>query len=120
MVKDICFCDFFICVVFENVFVFIMIFGGFINGVFYFFVMVNMVGVEFIFDDVVCVSDCIFFFVDLVLSGKYFMEDFYKVGGMFFVFKMFVVKGFINGDIMIVIGKIFGENIVDWLFLDFG
>lgn len=56
------------------------------------------------------------FIVDLKLSGKYVMEDLYKVGGVFVVFKYLLLKGLIDGSCMIVIGKILVENFVGCFF----
>lgn len=103
-----------------NVLKFMMVFGGSINVVLYFLVMVNLVDVDFILEDIYCVLEVILFLVDLVLFGKYYMEDFCNVGGIFVVFKYLIVVGFIDGGIFIVMGKIFVENVLSWFLFDFG
>lgn len=89
----------------------VIVFGGSINVVFYFIVIVDFVGIKFIIDDFQIVFDRIFFFVDFKFFGKYVMEDFCKIGGIFFFFKFFFREGIIDGFGVIVIGKIMKENV---------
>lgn len=56
------------------------------------------------------------FIVDFKFSGKYVMEDLYKIGGVFVVLKYLLEKGLIDGSCMIVMGKIIVENFVECLF----
>lgn len=56
-------------------------------------------------------------FVDFKLLGCYVMEDLYCVGGMFVVFKMLFECDFLYGDCLMVIGKMFVENFVDFFGL---
>lgn len=48
------------------------------------------------------------------------MEDFFQVGGVLVVMKFLLDEGYLYGDCMIVIGKIFVENLVDVEFLKEG
>ncbi|KAK0385945.1 hypothetical protein NLU13_7120 [Sarocladium strictum] len=105
---------------FENALVITMILGGSTNGVLHFLAMANTAGVDLTLDDIARTSDRTPFLADLSPSGKYLMEDLYKVGGTPSVLKMLVAKGFINGDIMTVTGKTLAENIADWPSLDPG
>ncbi|KAH7041596.1 dihydroxy-acid dehydratase [Microdochium trichocladiopsis] len=99
---------------FENALVITMILGGSTNGVLHFLAMANTAEVGLTIDDVQRVSDKTPFLADLQPSGKYMMEDLYKVGGTPSVLKMLIAAGRINGDIMTVTGKTLAENVADW------
>lgn len=99
---------------FENALVITMILGGSTNGVLHFLAMANTAEVALTLDDVQRVSDKTPFLADLQPSGKYMMEDLYKIGGTPSVLKMLIAAGRINGDIMTVTGKTLAENVADW------
>ncbi|KAK8111012.1 dihydroxy-acid dehydratase [Apiospora kogelbergensis] len=60
------------------------------------------------------VSDKTPFLADLAPSGKYYMEDLYKIGGTPSVLKMLIAAGLVNGNIPTVTGRTLGENVADW------
>ncbi|CAM1509836.1 Fc.00g001710.m01.CDS01 [Cosmosporella sp. VM-42] len=105
---------------FENALVLTMILGGSTNGVLHFLAMANTADVPLTLDDVQRTSDRTPFLADLAPSGKYYMEDLYKVGGTPSVIKMLIAKNVLNGDIMTITGKTLAENVADWPSLDPG
>ncbi|KAI9159041.1 putative dihydroxy-acid dehydratase [Paramyrothecium foliicola] len=105
---------------FENALVLTMVLGGSTNGVLHFLAMANTAGVDLSIDDVARASDRTPFLADLAPSGKYYMEDLYKVGGTPSVLKMLIAKGVIDGSIATVTGRTLAENVADWPSLDPG
>jgi len=59
-----------------------MILGGSTNAVLHLIAMAHSVGLKLGIDDVQNVSDRIPFLADIKPSGKYVMEDVYKIGGI--------------------------------------
>ncbi|KAI1487095.1 dihydroxy-acid/6-phosphogluconate dehydratase [Biscogniauxia mediterranea] len=99
---------------FENALVITMILGGSTNGVLHFLAMANTAEVPLSLDDVDRVSNKTPFLADLAPSGKYLMEDLYKIGGTPSVLKMLISAGLINGEIPTVTGRTLAENVADW------
>ena len=99
---------------FENALVITMILGGSTNGVLHFLAMANTAKVPLTLEDVARVSDKTPFLADLAPSGRYLMEDLYKIGGTPSVLKMLIKEGLINGDIPTVTGRTLAENVADW------
>ena len=103
---------------FSNALRLTMILGGSTNGVLHFLAMANTAGVSLSLDDVAHASDTTPFLADLAPSGKYYMEDLYKVGGTPAVLKMLIHRGIIDGDIPTVTGATLAQNCADWPSLD--
>ncbi|OTB20801.1 hypothetical protein K445DRAFT_313280 [Daldinia sp. EC12] len=99
---------------FENALVLTMILGGSTNGVLHFLAMANTAEVPLTLDDIDRVSNKTPFLADLAPSGKYLMEDLYKIGGTPSVLKMLIAAGLINGNIPTVTGRTLAENVADW------
>jgi dihydroxy-acid dehydratase len=59
-----------------------MILGGSTNAVLHLIAMAHSVGIKLDIDDFQNVSDQIPFLADIKPSGKYVMEDVYKLGGV--------------------------------------
>lgn len=59
-----------------------MILGGSTNAVLHLIAMAHSVGIKLDIDDFQNVSDRIPFLADIKPSGKYVMEDVYKLGGI--------------------------------------
>jgi len=59
-----------------------MILGGSTNAVLHLIAMARAVGLTLTLDDFQSVSDRIPFLADVKPSGKYVMEDIYKIGGI--------------------------------------
>src|SRR5690606_21153743 len=66
---------------FDNALRLTMVLGGSTNGVLHFLAMANTAGVPLSLDDVSRASDSTPYLADLAPSGKYYMEDLYRVGG---------------------------------------
>ena len=58
-----------------------MILGGSTNAVLHLIAIAHSVGINLTIDDFQSVSDRVPFIADLKPSGKYVMEDVYKIGG---------------------------------------
>ncbi|KAI0148428.1 dihydroxy-acid dehydratase [Xylariaceae sp. FL1272] len=99
---------------FENALVITMILGGSTNGVLHFLAMANSAEVPLTLEDVTRVSNKTPFLADLAPSGRYLMEDLYKIGGTPSVLKRLIAEGLINGNIPTVTGKTLAENVADW------
>ncbi|KAI0455282.1 dihydroxy-acid dehydratase [Xylaria acuta] len=99
---------------FENALVITMILGGSTNGVLHFLAMANTAEVSLTLEDVDRVSNKTPFLADLAPSGRYLMEDLYKIGGTPSVLKMLIAEGLINGNIPTVTGRTLAENVADW------
>jgi dihydroxy-acid dehydratase len=67
---------------FENAMVLTMILGGSTNAVLHLIAIAHSVGIKLDIDDFSSVSDRIPFLADIKPSGKYVMEDVYKLGGI--------------------------------------
>ena len=59
-----------------------MILGGSTNAVLHLIAMAHSVGIDLTIDDFQTVSDRTPFLADIKPSGKYVMEDVYKIGGI--------------------------------------
>lgn len=59
-----------------------MALGGSTNAVLHLIAIAHSVGIELTIDDFQSVSDRIPFLADLKPSGKYVMEDIYRIGGI--------------------------------------
>ncbi|KAH7908042.1 dihydroxy-acid/6-phosphogluconate dehydratase [Hygrophoropsis aurantiaca] len=100
---------------FENAMVLVMILGGSTNAVLHLIAMAHSVGIKLDIDDFARVSEKTPFLADLKPSGKYVMEDVYKLGGIPKVLHFLLQNKFINGDNMTVTGKTLGENLERWV-----
>lgn len=99
---------------FENAMVLTMILGGSTNAVLHLIAIAHSVGIELTIDDFQRVSDRTPFIADLKPSGKYVMEDVYKIGGIPKVLAYLLKNKLIDGDNMTVTGKTLGENLEEW------
>ena len=59
-----------------------MVLGGSTNAVLHLIAIAHSVGIKLDIDDFQNVSNCIPFLADIKPSGKYVMEDVYKIGGI--------------------------------------
>jgi len=91
-----------------------MILGGSTNAVLHLIAIAHSVGIELTIDDFQRVSDRTPFIADLKPSGKYVMEDVYKIGGIPKVLAYLLKNKLIDGDNMTVTGKTLGENLEEW------
>ncbi len=108
--KNICPRDIMTIKAFENAMTLITILGGSTNAVIHLIAIAKSVGVKLTIDDFQKISDKTPFLADLKPSGKYVMEDLWRVGGIPAIMKMLLQRGIIHGDCMTVTGKTIAEN----------
>jgi len=99
---------------FENAMVLTMILGGSTNAVLHLIAIAHSVGITLTIDDFQAVSDRTPFIADLKPSGKYVMEDVYKIGGIPKVLAYLLKHNLIDGNNMTVTGATLGENLDRW------
>ncbi|KAF9046588.1 dihydroxy-acid/6-phosphogluconate dehydratase [Panaeolus papilionaceus] len=100
---------------FENAIVLTMILGGSTNAVLHLIAMAHSVGITLTIDDIQNVSDRTPFLADIKPSGKYVMEDVYKIGGIPKILHFLLKNKLIDGDNMTVTGLSLGENLERWV-----
>ncbi|KIK38992.1 hypothetical protein CY34DRAFT_808812 [Suillus luteus UH-Slu-Lm8-n1] len=100
---------------FENAMVLTMILGGSTNAVLHLIAMAHAVGIKLTIDDFARVSDSTPFLADIKPSGKYVMEDIYKIGGIPKILHFLMKNNFIDGNNMTVTGATIGENLERWV-----
>ncbi|KJR81894.1 dihydroxy-acid dehydratase [Sporothrix schenckii 1099-18] len=105
---------------FENALSITMALGGSTNGVLHFLAMASAADVALTIDDIDRSSNRVPFIADLAPSGKYYMEDLYKIGGTPSVLKLLIAAGIVDGSILTVTGKTLAENCAAWPSLDPG
>ncbi|KAJ7644163.1 dihydroxy-acid/6-phosphogluconate dehydratase [Roridomyces roridus] len=99
---------------FENAMVLTMILGGSTNAVLHLIAVAHSVGITLTIDDFQAVSDRTPFIADIKPSGKYVMEDVYKIGGTPKILDFLLKNKLIDGNTMTVTGKTLGENLERW------
>lgn len=95
----------------DNALVLTMALGGSTNGVLHLLAVAGTAEVSLTLEDIQKASDRIPYLAELAPSGKYFMEDFFDIGGTPSLLKLLVAGGLINGSIPTVTGKTLAENI---------
>lgn len=98
---------------FENAITVVTVLGGSTNAVLHLIAMAKSVGVPLDLEDFQRISDRVPFLADLKPSGKYVMEDLYRVGGVAAVMKMLLKAGYLKGDCLTVTGKTVAENLAE-------
>ncbi|KAK3326238.1 dihydroxy-acid/6-phosphogluconate dehydratase [Apodospora peruviana] len=96
---------------FENAMIVVNILGGSTNAVLHLIAIADSVGIKLTIDDFQAVSDKTPFLADLKPSGKYVMEDLYKIGGTPALLKFLLKEGLIDGSGITVTGKTMKENV---------
>ncbi|KAM7197338.1 mitochondrial putative dihydroxy-acid dehydratase [Naviculisporaceae sp. PSN 640] len=96
---------------FENAMIVTTILGGSTNAVLHLIAIADSVGIKLTIDDFQAVSDRTPFLADLKPSGKYVMEDLFKIGGTPALLKFLVKEGIIDGSGITVTGKTMKENV---------
>ncbi|KAJ3502890.1 hypothetical protein NLJ89_g8687 [Agrocybe chaxingu] len=99
---------------FENALVLTMILGGSTNAVLHLIAIAHSVGIKLGIDDVQNVSDRIPFLADIKPSGKYVMEDIYKLGGIPKILAFLLENKLIDGNNLTITGRTLGENLEEW------
>lgn len=96
---------------FENAMTIVMALGGSTNAVMHLIAMARCAEVPLEIDDFQRVSDRVPVIADLKPSGKYLMEDLYRVGGVPAVLKVLLDAGLLHGDCLTVTGRTLAENL---------
>ncbi|KAK3366100.1 dihydroxy-acid/6-phosphogluconate dehydratase [Lasiosphaeria ovina] len=96
---------------FENAMIVVTILGGSTNAVLHLIAIANSVGIKLTIDDFQAISDSTPFLADLKPSGKYVMEDLFKIGGTPGLLKFLLKEGIIDGSGITVTGKTMKENV---------
>ncbi|KAK7469273.1 dihydroxy-acid dehydratase ilv3 [Stygiomarasmius scandens] len=99
---------------FENAMVLTMILGGSTNAVLHLIAIAHSVGITLSIDDFQSVSDRTPFLADIKPSGKYVMEDVYKIGGIPKILAFLLKNKLIDGNTATVTGLSLGENLDRW------
>src|SRR5579871_5122446 len=105
---------------FENAMVLVTILGGSTNAVLHLIAIAKAVGLKLTLDDFQKVSDRTPFLANMMPSGKYYMYDLFKIGGVPGVLKMLLHAGLIDGTIMTVTGSTMADNLSAWPDLEPG
>ncbi|KAI0076350.1 dihydroxy-acid and 6-phosphogluconate dehydratase [Panus rudis PR-1116 ss-1] len=100
---------------FENAMVLTMILGGSTNAVLHLIAIAHSVGIKLTLEDFQAVSDRTPFIADLKPSGKYVMEDVYKIGGIPKILHYLLKRDMIDGNNTTVSGRTLGENLERWV-----
>ena len=95
---------------FENAFTLVTILGGSTNAVMHLIAMAKSVNVNFTLQDCQRISNKTPFLADLKPSGKYVMEDLWRVGGIPAVMRLLLDHNFLHPNCLTVTGKTIAEN----------
>jgi dihydroxy-acid dehydratase len=98
---------------FENAITLITVLGGSTNAVLHLIAMAKAAKVPLSIDDFQIIANKTPFLADLKPSGKYVMEDLYRVGGVPAVMKRLLAEGYLHGDCMTVTGKTIAQNLAE-------
>jgi len=99
---------------FEDAMTVVGILGGSTNAVLHLIAIADSVGIKLTIDDFQAMSDRTPMLADLKPSGKYVMEDLYKMGGTPALLKFLLKEGLIDGSGITVTGKTMKENVEKW------
>ncbi|GBG31253.1 Dihydroxy-acid dehydratase, chloroplastic [Hondaea fermentalgiana] len=98
---------------FENAITLVMALGGSTNAVLHLLAMARAVDVPLDINDFNIIGDRTPLLADMKPSGKYFMEDIHRIGGVPAVLKYLLEKDMIDGSCMTVTGKTMAENLAE-------
>ncbi|MGC8964382.1 MAG: dihydroxy-acid dehydratase [Brevinematia bacterium] len=101
---------------FENAITMVQAMGGSTNAILHLLAMAYYANVDITIDDFERIRKKVPHIADLKPSGKYVMEDVYKIGGIASVMKMLLDAGLLHGDCMTVTGKTLAENLSEFKF----
>ncbi|WP_031548352.1 dihydroxy-acid dehydratase [Salinicoccus luteus] len=96
---------------FENAITVVMALGGSTNAILHLLAIAHAAEVDLTIDDFNRIQEKVPHLADLKPSGRYVMQDLYKVGGVQGVMKMLHREGYLHGDCMTVTGKTVAENL---------
>ena len=95
----------------RNALAIIMVLGGSTNAVLHMLAIARTANIPFSLADIQAASDAVPFLADMKPSGKYVMEDLYKIGGTPALIKYMAAEGLIDDSQMTVTGKTIKENL---------
>lgn len=98
---------------FENAITVVIALGGSTNAVLHLLAMAHASGVRLSLDDFTRIGRKVPVLADLKPSGRYFMSEFCKIGGLTPLMKMLHEAGLLHGDCLTVTGKSVSENLKD-------
>jgi dihydroxy-acid dehydratase len=98
----------------------ITVLGGSTNAVLHMIAISRTMGIELTLTDIQNVTDTTPLLADMKPSGKYLMEDLFKIGGVPAILKFMLKEGMIDGSCMTVTGKTIEENLKDLPGLPYG
>ncbi|KAB8137926.1 dihydroxy-acid dehydratase [Gracilibacillus oryzae] len=98
---------------FENAITAVMALGGSTNAVLHLLAIANAAQVDVTMDDFNRLQAKVPHLADLKPSGKYVMEDLFKIGGVPAVMRLLLDNGYLHGDCLTVTGKTIAENYAD-------
>ena len=98
---------------FENAITVVMALGGSTNAVLHLMSLASEAEVKLDIDDFNRIAVKVPLIADLKPSGKYVMEDVYKLGGTPVIMKMLLEAGLLHRDCLTVTGKTVEENLKD-------
>lgn len=89
----------------------VTVLGGSTNVVLHLLAIARTVGIELTLSDFQKVTDETPLLADMKPSGKYLMEDLWKIGGVPAIMKFMLKNGMIDGSCLTVTGKTIAENL---------
>lgn len=98
---------------FENALRVVIVLGGSTNAVLHLIAIAKTAKIDFTLEDVTRLNAETPLLADLKPSGKYMMEDVFRVGGVPSVMKYMLEKGMLHGDCLTVTGKTVKENLAN-------
>src|SRR5690625_3710508 len=98
---------------FENAITVVMALGGSTNAILHILAIAHAAEVDVTIDDFNRLQESVPHLADLKPSGRYVMQDLYKVGGVQGVMKMLHREGYIHGGCMTVTGRTVAENLAE-------
>ena len=99
----------------ENAITLAIVLGGSTNVVLHLLAIAHAYGIELSLEDFQNVSDRTPFLADIKPSGKYVMEDVYRIGGIPKILHFLLKQNMIDGNNMTVTGRTLGENLDRWV-----
>ncbi|KAF9478824.1 dihydroxy-acid dehydratase [Pholiota conissans] len=105
---------------FLNAIVIVTVLGGSTNAVLHLLAMARAADIPLTIDDFQMIADKTPFLADLMPSGRYYMEDIHKIGGIPAILKYLMKHtDLIDGTQLTVTGKSLAENLADAAELEF-
>ena len=98
---------------FENALTVVIALGGSTNAVLHLIAMAKTASIDFNLEDVTRINEKTPILANLKPSGKYLMEDVFKIGGIPAVMKHLLGNNLLHGECLTVTGKTISENLLE-------